>query len=67
MVGRWKKRIDQKGSAGCLLTDLSKAFDSVPYDLLIAKLRAYGADIYSLKLINSYLTNKHQKINAHYS
>ena len=69
MVERWKKRIDQKGSAGCLLTDLSKAFDSIPYDLLIAKLGAYRVDIYSLKLVNSYLTNRHQmvEINAHYS
>ena len=69
MVERWKKGIDQKGSAGCLLTDLSNAFDSIPYDLLIAKLEAFGVDIYSLKLINSCLTNTHQrmKINAHYS
>ena len=57
-----EKRIDQKGLAGCLLTDLSKAFDSIPYDLLIAKLRAYGVDIYSLKLINSHLTNIHQRV-----
>ena len=51
------------------MLDLSKAFDCVPHDLLIAKLYAYGFDISALKLILSYLTGREQatRINNFYS
>ena len=35
--------------------DVSKAFNTINHDLLIAKLGAYGFDAASLKLIRSYL------------
>ena len=41
--------------------DLSKAFDMINQDFLIAKLYAYGFSNYSLKLLYSYLNNgKHR-------
>ena len=35
MVEKWKKCLDNKGSTGVILTDLSKAFDCLIHDLLI--------------------------------
>ena len=42
--------------------DLLKAFVCLLYDLIIAKLHAYGLDHDSLRLIRSYLSNRHQTI-----
>ena len=69
VLEKWRRCIDNKGSAGILLTDLSKAFDCLLHDLLIAKLEAYGLDYNSLKLVNSYLSNRFQRVrvNSNYS
>ena len=55
--------------AAALLTDLSKAFDCIDHELLIAKLEAYGFDHESLTYIYSYLSNRKQRttINGYFS
>ena len=69
MLEEWKKALDKKDSAGAILTDLSKAFDSLNHGLLIAKLSAYGFDDESLKFIHSYLKERKQrtKVGSYYS
>ena len=69
LIEKWKKSVDNGGAFGALLTDLSKAFDCLPHELLIAKLDAYGFDKSSLKLVHSYLSNRKQrvKVNDRYS
>ena len=69
LIEKWKKSIDNGGAFGALMTDLSKAFDCLSHELLIAKLEAYGFDEKSLKLIYNYLSNRIQrvKINNSYS
>ena len=51
-----KKALDKGLYTGILLTDLSKAFDSLSHELLIAKLNAYGFSNDALNPINDYLT-----------
>ena len=64
-----KSSIDNKGLAGAVFMDLSKAFDCVNHGLLIAKLSAYGLNMDALQLIRSYLSNRQQrvKINSSFS
>ena len=56
----WKENLDDNFIVGAVLTDLSKAFDSIPHDLLIAKLSAYGLNSDSLCYIYSYLKGRKQ-------
>ena len=49
------------------MTNLSKAFDCLSQELLIAKLDAYGFEIKSLKLVYSYLSDRKQRVKIKYS
>ena len=68
LVNKINKSFDLK-QVGLLMMDLSKAFDCISHDLIIAKLYAYGFDNGSLKFIYSYLKGRCQrvKINTNYS
>ena len=44
-----------------ILTDLSEAFDGILHDLLIAKFATYGFDYQSLRIIESFLSNRQQR------
>ena len=41
---------------------MSKAFDTLNFDILLHKLKYYGVDGTSLALIKSYLTNRYQYV-----
>ena len=61
MLESLKNALDKELCTGILLTDLSKAFDCISHDLLIAKLHAYGFSKISLKLISNYLCDRTQR------
>ena len=69
MLELWKKALDSKGTAGAILTDLSKAFDCLNHNLLLAKMEAYGFDKTALKFIQDYLKDRKQrtKVNSSFS
>ena len=58
LLQKWQKCLDASdGIVGTLLMDLSKAYDCVNHDLIIAKLEAYGVGVNSLRLIQNYSVN----------
>ena len=69
LLEKWKTCLDNKGKTGVLLMDLSKAFDCLDHELLIAKLDAYGFGDNALKLMYSYINSRQQRvrINSTYS
>ena len=52
-----------------MLTDLSKVFDCLNHELLVAKLNAYGFTLPALKLVHDYLSDRKQRtrVNNSYS
>ena len=58
MIEKWRVKLDNDYIVGAILMDMSKAFDCIPHDLLIAKLRAYGLDENALALMYSYLKRR---------
>ena len=54
------KTLDNHGVFGGVMTDLSKAFDCIPHEILMAKLNTQGPDETSLIVIISYLKSRAQ-------
>ena len=57
----WKDVLDKDKAFGALVRNLSKAFDCLSHDLLIAKLHASRIDLSFLKLLQDYLSNRWQR------
>ena len=62
LIENCKKALDTKQTASALLMDLSKAFDCLNHDLMIAKLNAYGFSRSALNFTLSYLSQRKQKV-----
>ena len=69
MLEKWKTTLDNGANIGAILMDLSKAFDCIKHDLLLAKLGVYGFSREALRLINSFLEigTKRVEINGSFS
>ena len=59
MAFRWQKE-KIRDNVRVVLTDLPKAFDSIPHDLLVAKFDAYGFNRDTIAYIYPYLKNRKQ-------
>ena len=61
MTENWKHAVDNSEIFRALLIDLSKAFDCVCHDLLIAKVNSYGLSLSALKLVQIYLQKRKKR------
>jgi len=57
----WKNALDEGKYCGAILMDLSKAFDVIPHDLMLAEMNAYGFDRHCIELISNYLSDRYQR------
>ena len=62
LVEDWKAAMDDNKHVAAILMDLSKAFDCLPHDLLVLKLRAYGLSGEACSLVFNYLTERQQMV-----
>ena len=59
---KWENTIDKGKIFGVLLTNLSKAFDCLNHERIVAKLNACGFTLPDLKLIHKYLSSTKQRV-----
>ena len=62
MLEKWKASLD-KEYVSIIFMDLSKAFDTINKDLLLAKLKAYGFSHNALAFVLSCLKNRSHRVN----
>ena len=53
MIEPWKVKLNNGSKVGVIIMHLSKVFDSLNHDLLLAKLEAYGLDNNAVNKINT--------------
>ena len=62
LTEQWKENLDNHNIIGTIAIDLSKAFDCLPYDWILEKLKFYGLSDHALSLMWSYLSSRHQRV-----
>ena len=69
LLAMTEKMKEARDTSAAVLTDLSKVFDCLLHDLLLAKFHAFGFDLKSLKVIHAHLNDRIQvtKVGSFYS
>ena len=63
MIEKCKHALDKGRKVGTILMDLSKAFDTLNHNVLLAKLNAYGFSFNAIKFVQSYLSERFERVN----
>ena len=61
MTEKWKDAFDKGKKIGTIFMDLSKAFDTLSHNLLLAKLNGYSFSFNVIKVVQSYLSERFQR------
>ena len=63
MIEKWRHALDKGKKVGTTFMDLSKALVTLNHNLLIAKLDTYGFSFNAIKFVQSYLSERFQRVN----
>ncbi len=63
ILENWTKSLDEGGFIDVIYTDFQKAFDTVPHRRLLGKLHSYGINEGIIKWVESFLSNRKQRVN----
>ena len=58
----WKEELDKRNTIAVTAIDLSKAFDCLPHELILEKLKFYGMEDKAVALLFSYLSSRYQRV-----
>ena len=62
LIESWRQDLNKGKTVGLVMLDLSKAFDLIPHNLLLDKLKVYDLSTQSLNLIKDYLSGRRQRV-----
>ncbi|KXJ11565.1 RNA-directed DNA polymerase from mobile element jockey [Exaiptasia diaphana] len=62
LTEHWREELDNRKVNAAVAIDLSKAFDCLPHELILEKLKFYGMNDKSVSLLQSYLTSRYQRV-----
>ena len=63
MLEKWRLVLNKECNIGAIFMDLSKAFDTLNYELLLAKLNTYGFSENAIVYIKKCMSNRYQRSN----
>ena len=62
VLSNWSDAFEEKHHIDCIYLDFRKAFDTVPHERLLSKLKYYGIGTSLIKWIKNFLTNRKQSV-----
>ena len=62
VMDKWTEALDRGETIDCIYMDYQKAFDTVPHNRLISKLRAYHISDQMINWIHSFLSEREQQV-----
>ena len=61
-MDKWTEALDNDEEIDCIYTDFMKAFDRVPHQRLIAKMKSYGINESICNWVETFLCNRKQQV-----
>ena len=62
VLDKWTEALDKGNEIDCVYMDYKKAFDTVPHNRLLSKLKSYGIKLNVIEWIQSFLIGRLQHV-----